>query len=204
VHLRQLTLTTAVAVLLLAPAAARADGVTVIRDCAFDGKLDKTYSQKDYADALASLAADVDEYLDCRDVIQRARLAAIRGAPKAGGSGGGGGDGGVGVAAGGGPGGGGGAAGGGAGSTAPDEVGSGDEPLERATPAARRSYAAAVTAGAAPVVLDGRPISARDTAAGARSLGDVPGPLLAMLVLAVLGGAGGAVCAVRRRRGARG
>jgi phage shock protein PspC (stress-responsive transcriptional regulator) len=61
------------AVLLLGlPAAARASGQDVIRDCAQDGKLDKSYSQKELEDAEQNLPSDIDEYTDCRQVIRAA------------------------------------------------------------------------------------------------------------------------------------
>lgn len=61
------------AVLLLGmPAAAHASGADVIRDCAADGKLDKTYTQKELENALANLPSDIDEYTDCRSVIRAA------------------------------------------------------------------------------------------------------------------------------------
>ena len=67
------------AVLLLAPALARASGDAVIKDCTHNGSLTKTYSQKDYDEALANLPADVDEYGDCRQIIRDAQLAAAGG-----------------------------------------------------------------------------------------------------------------------------
>ena len=51
------------------PAAAHASGAAVIRDCAADGKLNKTYSQKDLQSADKNLPSDIDEYTDCRSVI---------------------------------------------------------------------------------------------------------------------------------------
>src|SRR5919197_2805342 len=71
--------TIALCCLLLVPATAHASGRAVIRDCTDDGKLEKTYSQKDYRDALANLPTDVDEYTDCRDVIRRAQLGGAAG-----------------------------------------------------------------------------------------------------------------------------
>jgi hypothetical protein len=56
------------------PALASASGAQVIRDCADDGHLSKTYSQADLRKALEDLPTDVDEYTDCRDVIRRAQL----------------------------------------------------------------------------------------------------------------------------------
>jgi hypothetical protein len=62
-----------IAVLLLGlPAAARASGSDVIRDCADDGKLDKQYSQKELQSADRNLPSDIDEYTDCRSVIRAA------------------------------------------------------------------------------------------------------------------------------------
>ena len=67
------------AVLLLAPALARASGDAVIKDCTHNGSLTKNYSQKDYQEALAKLPADVDEYGDCRQIIRDAQLGAASG-----------------------------------------------------------------------------------------------------------------------------
>ncbi len=83
---RVLPLIVAVAALLPA-AAAHASGAAVIRDCTLDGKLDKSYSQKELRQALASIPSDVDEYTDCRDVIRAAQLAAATGGGSNGGSG---------------------------------------------------------------------------------------------------------------------
>ena len=63
----------------LLPAGAFASAIEVQRDCALDGRIDGTYSQKDYRDALRSLSSDDDEYTNCRDVIEAARLAAAGG-----------------------------------------------------------------------------------------------------------------------------
>jgi hypothetical protein len=71
---------TALALLLLAPALARADaGDEVIKDCTHNGTLTKRYSQKAYQQALAELPADVDEYGDCRQIIRDAQLGAASG-----------------------------------------------------------------------------------------------------------------------------
>jgi hypothetical protein len=70
-HLR--TSLVLIAVLLLGlPAAARASGSDVIRDCADDGKLDKQYTQKELRDADKNLPSDIDEYTDCRQAIRSA------------------------------------------------------------------------------------------------------------------------------------
>ncbi|MCW3012255.1 MAG: hypothetical protein JWO90_2659, partial [Solirubrobacterales bacterium] len=63
---------------LATPSAALADSSDVIRDCQ-DGKIDGTYSQKEFSSALRNIPTDVDEYTDCRDVIRRAQLGAARG-----------------------------------------------------------------------------------------------------------------------------
>jgi hypothetical protein len=70
-HLR--TSVVVIAVLLLGlPAAAHASGADVIRDCADDGRLNKNYSQRDLQAAERNLPSDIDEYTDCRAVIQAA------------------------------------------------------------------------------------------------------------------------------------
>jgi hypothetical protein len=62
------------ALTLLAPSAAFAGSrERILRDCQ-DGHMDGHYTQKQYADALAHMPTDVDEYTDCRDVIRRAQL----------------------------------------------------------------------------------------------------------------------------------
>jgi hypothetical protein len=70
-QLRTLTILVAALVLGL-PAAARASGSDVIKDCAQDGKLDKKYSQKELRDAEQNLPNDIDEYTDCRQAIRNA------------------------------------------------------------------------------------------------------------------------------------
>jgi hypothetical protein len=177
--------------LLAVPALAHASGDAVAKDCAFDGKLDKTYSQKDYADALAHLPADVDEYSDCRDIIRRAQL-----------GGGGSSSGGGGGAAGGGGAGGGTTGPGGAAGNGDTGTGSGSapvDPLAGATPAERASFQKAVAAGDAPVKLDGRPIYP-GALGGAKTNGiaDLPTPLLAIIALLAVGGLGAAGFGTRR------
>src|SRR3954451_7468551 len=60
---------------LTAPGSASAAGLT--DDCQ-DGKIDGTYTQSQYRQALQGIATDLDEYSDCRAVIRRAQLAAAR------------------------------------------------------------------------------------------------------------------------------
>ena len=57
-------------------ASASASGRDVINDCTDDEVLTKTYTQKEYRDALAQLPADADQYGNCRDIIARAQDAA--------------------------------------------------------------------------------------------------------------------------------
>jgi hypothetical protein len=70
-HLRT-SLVLIVVLLLGVPAAAQASSADVIRDCAQDGKLDKTYTQKELQGALRNLPSDIDEYTDCGSVIRAA------------------------------------------------------------------------------------------------------------------------------------
>ena len=72
----RLVLLTLLAVLVTA-ASARASGQDVIRDCTDDEVMSKTYTQKEYRAALRELAADADQYGNCRDVILRAQQAAL-------------------------------------------------------------------------------------------------------------------------------
>jgi hypothetical protein len=74
--MRLLAMLALVVLCALMPAAvAAASGADVIEDCTQHGTLTKRYSQKDYRQALADLPADVDEYGDCRNIIQNAELA---------------------------------------------------------------------------------------------------------------------------------
>jgi len=87
----RLRLAVAAVLALLVPAAhALASGLDVIRDCTDDEVMSKTYTQKEYRDALRQFAADGDQYGNCRDVIRRAQAAALAGGKKkdAGGAGG--------------------------------------------------------------------------------------------------------------------
>jgi len=83
-------LLTAFAILLLPLAfasTALGSGKTVINDCSDDEVLSKTYTQKEYRDALAQLPADADQYGNCRDIIARAQdAAATKGGSQGGGS----------------------------------------------------------------------------------------------------------------------
>ncbi|HEY2602853.1 MAG TPA: hypothetical protein VGI67_14950 [Thermoleophilaceae bacterium] len=58
--------------MLASPSVALANPQQVIRDCAQDGKLDHQYSLSDLKNAEKKLPTDVDEYTNCRDVINQA------------------------------------------------------------------------------------------------------------------------------------
>jgi cobalamin biosynthesis Mg chelatase CobN len=62
--------------LLATGSSAFASGRDVINDCTDDEVLSKTYTQKEYRDALAKLPADADQYGNCRDIIARAQESA--------------------------------------------------------------------------------------------------------------------------------
>jgi hypothetical protein len=56
-----------------APALAQSGGDEVIRDCAEDGDLDGNYTQEELDDAYRNMPSDIDEYSNCREVIESAR-----------------------------------------------------------------------------------------------------------------------------------
>jgi hypothetical protein len=173
---------------LAAPSAAQASGAAVIRDCGDDGKLSKKYSQSEYRDALRDLPTDVDEYTDCRDVIRDARLAN---------AGGGGGTGGGGT--------GGGAAGGG-GIDDPTAGAGGllTDPLKDASPAERDAVTRAVQGGGKPVTVGGKVVEPGQVGLGALSNGgDLPAPLIGVLVLLAAALLAGAAIVGRRFVAAR-
>src|SRR3954452_21093496 len=60
--------------MLTSPDVALASPQAVIRDCAQDGKLDHHYSLSDLKNAEKKLPTDVDEYTNCRDVINQAEV----------------------------------------------------------------------------------------------------------------------------------
>ena len=89
---RLITLALTLLVALALPVLAHASGDDVIRDCAEDGDLDQDYSDEELEDAERNMPSDIDQYSDCRDVIQQAQ-AGGRGSTDGSGSGGGGGGG---------------------------------------------------------------------------------------------------------------
>ena len=111
---RGLAITALAGALVLLPSTAWGSGNDVIRDCTDNGRIDQKHGPMDYQQALANLPSDVDEYTDCRSIIQAARLSS----QGSGGGGGGGGGGSHGGGGGGGGNGGGGNSGGGSGASA--------------------------------------------------------------------------------------
>jgi len=170
--------------LVLVPAStAHASGQQVIRDCTDDGRLEGHYSQKDLRSAQANLPSDVAEYTNCADVIRAAQLGT------AGGSAGGGG-----------------AAGATSGVTSGDFGGIpnlGRSPLDSATPAERAAVTAAATVRT-PVVIDRTPITPgsviRRTGFASTVL---PAPLIAALIVLLLGALAATFHTVRGRVGRR-
>jgi hypothetical protein len=159
--------------LLAGPATtALASGRDVLDDCTADEVMSKTYTQKEYHDALSQLAADADQYGNCRQVIGRAQLRAAAqqkndshahaAAPAAGRTGGG--------------------TGGGAGA-----VGSAParQQLADATPAERKAVDKARTAGGRRFEVHNTRVdpSKVGTVPGVSRVSDLPTPLVAVLAL---------------------
>lgn len=167
-----------------AGAPAQASGRDVIDDCTDDEVLSKTYSQKEYKEALAKLPADADQYGNCRDIIARAQDgAATKGASKGSGaskSSGGGGSGGQSAAAPPAP------------SSAQDQLAAASDADRAAVQQARSTQdTAADSANAVNAAKVGR-------APGAGQLADLPTPLLVLLALLLAGAL--ALGAMRVRR----
>ncbi len=179
------------------PAAASASGRDVLRDCNDNGRLDKQYSQGDYADALKNIPTDLDEYTNCRDVIRRAQLG------RASGSGGGRSSSGSGDS---------GATVGGAGNGTGGAIGElpapsssqsvTEEALATASPQEREALAEATVGGRSPVEIGGATIRPGDL--GLSSSSTLPTPLVAALILLGIGAlAGGGLAARQRVRAGR-
>ncbi len=188
--MRRLLLLTTLA-LLATTASASASGLDVIRDCTDDEVMSKTYTQKEYRDALRQFAADGDQYGNCRDVIRRAQAAAAAAKQKP--------DGGTG-------------AGGAAGGAAPPSGGAGAigsapaaEQLESATGAERKAVESARETPAGAVSLDNATVDPAKvgTAPGVSSVADLPTPLVIMLALLLAGALAVAGLRVRRLVNAR-
>jgi hypothetical protein len=179
---------------LVLPVRAYASGRDVLRDCADDEKLSKTYTQKEYRDALNQLATDSSEYSNCENVIRQAQLDALANSGSHGSSGGGSGHGGGTGGGGGGSGTGGGSGGGSAPSGSTGSTGgttsgaTSADPLASITPEEQRALDAART-GAAPSTLDTVPTGS-GRAPNVTGDGHLPGPVVGLLILfaAVLAG----------------
>ena len=177
-------LTATLLLLLLLPAARAVAGDNpsdLLVDACRDEKVDGTYSQKTYRRALDQLPADSDQYTACRDVINRARLAALNSRRSSSGNGGGSGQGG---SSGGGSGGGGGNSG--AGSGASRSSGSGGATKNAApappTPAEQQAVRKAITTGANPVNVGGQLVQPGAVGALASDDRRLPTSLLALLI----------------------
>jgi len=164
--------------LLLLPAAhaVAADNPSdLLVDACRDEKVDGTYSQRTYRRALDQLPADSDQYTACRDVINRARIAAL--SNRSSNRGGGGGGGGGGTAGSGSTGGG----GGGGGNSSSGSGGGSNAAPKPPTPAEQQEVQKATAAGSAPVRIGGelvQPGAADGLSNGSRNL---PTPLIALL-----------------------
>lgn len=159
--------------LLVVPATAGASGRSVVRDCTDNGRIDSHHSQGDYKSALGSLPSDVDEYTDCRQIIEQAKRRDASSSSSSGGSGG----------SGGGFSGGGGGISGGFDSATPPPASN-----IPASPAETGALAQAGAQGGAPVAVAGEPITPGGTGiTEAAFRHDVPGPLLVLVVLLGLG-----------------
>jgi hypothetical protein len=195
---RHLLLLAALPLLLAFPGNAFAGPLQVIKDCNQDGQLNREYSNAELREALDNLPSDIDEYSDCRDVIN----AAITGGSDKGGNRGATGGSGAGGAssAGGGSGGGGGsdADGGGGGATGAAA------PVTPEEQAARAQDQADVQALGSPESRENAPpieVGGEQVKPGSDGLFDLasatnslPTPLLiALIVLGLLAIAGGVV-----------
>ena len=176
-------LTATLLLLLLLPAAHAFAGDNpsdLLVDACRDEKVDGTYSQKTYRRALDQLPADSDQYTACRDVINRARLAALE-RKSTNNSGGGGQTG----SSGGGSGGGGNSSGAGSGGSS-RSGGSGGGSTNAApappTPAEQQAVAKAITTGANPVNVGGQLVQPGAVGALASDDRRLPTSLLALLI----------------------
>lgn len=172
-------------ILLVPPASAMASGRDVLRDCADDEVLSKTYTQKEYRDALSQLATDSSEYSDCENVIRRAQLEQAAGHDKKQGSGGG-----TGTTPGGGATGGGGTPG--AGSAGPTDstptpapAARGNDPLAALNPEERLALDEARTGGGKGIQGSGPAVVPPGTEKAPNLTGSsaLPGPVTGLLIL---------------------
>jgi hypothetical protein len=179
-------LTATLLLLLLLPAAHALAGDNpsdLLIDACRDEKVDGTYSQKTYRRALDQLPADSDQYTACRDVINRARLAALNNRRGNSGDGGGttrGSSGGGGT---GGSSGGGGGSGGGSTHSSGSGAGSTEAAPAAPTPAEQQAVQKAITSGASPVNVGGRLVTPGAVGSLASDDRRIPSPVLDMLIV---------------------
>jgi hypothetical protein len=152
-----------------------------VRDCTDNGRIDSPHSSADYKGALNNLPSDVDEYTDCRQIIEAAqRRDAHRGS--------GGGAGGIGGGGGGGT------------PTFPGALGTTAGSALPQTPGEKSAIDQVGKNGGGPVTVAGEPIvpggSGITSSAFRHSL---PAPLIALLVLLGLGALAWAATVARAR-----
>jgi hypothetical protein len=183
---RLLTATLLLLLLLPAARALAADSPSALLvDACRDEKVDGTYSQRTYKRALDRLPADSDQYTACRDVINRARLAALnrRDTNNNGGGGGNGSQGGDGTNSGG--------KGGGSGSPSgtPRDSGGGSSSTTPAgpTPAEQKAVQKAITAGSSPVSVGGQLVQPGAVGQLAGNDRGLPTSVLALLIAVGVG-----------------
>jgi hypothetical protein len=203
---RLITATLLLLLLLPAAHAVAADNPSdLLVDACRDEKVDGTYSQRTYRRALDQLPADSDQYTACRDVINRARLAALDRNRSSNNSSNGSSTGG----------GGGGSTTGGGGSTgasgqkAPPPcngcTGSGTA-LDAATPTERKGVQDATTSGSKPVRIGGQLLTPGAVGSLSSDSNTLPTPLIVLLAalgacaLAMAGVAGWNRVLARRAR----
>jgi hypothetical protein len=179
--MRRVLAVPAVLACLLVPAtAAHASARDVVRDCTDNGRIDSPHSPADYKGALHNLPSDVDEYTDCRQIIEAAQRRDAHSSSSGGGGGTlGGGGGGPAFPGGGTPG--------------------GPSPLPQ-SPAEKNAIANIGKTGGGPVTVAGQPVvpggSGITSSAFRHSL---PAPLIVLLVLLGLGALAWAVTVARAR-----
>lgn len=185
--MRRAVLFTLALVFLLPAATAGASARQVIRDCTDNGTVDSYHSQADYQAALKNLPSDVDEYTDCRRIIEAAkRRDARRPDPATSGGGSGGGSGGS-----------------GGGIVGSFNTGTPSPANNVPTSPAESRALSAATAGTAPVAVAGEPITPGGSGIVEASLRHaLPAPLLVIVILFGLG-ALAALTSGARRRGIR-
>jgi len=184
--MRRLLIATLLLLLLPAAQALAADNPSdLLVDACRDEKVDGTYSQRTFRRALDQLPADSDQYTACRDVINRARLAALDRKSNSNGSGGGGttAGGSPPAAAGGGGGGGTSQTDGPNGKAAPPCngcTGSGTA-LDAASPKEHKGIQDATTAGNRPVRIGGRLLTPGAVGSLSSDSNHLPTPLIVLL-----------------------